>query len=363
MKKIILSIILTGSLNVFAQDMQLHIAPEQIDNLAIKIGPMLPSQQIPLLSAPAEVVVPADREILLSTPQPGLLSQLLVNIGDKVAKGQVVAQVHSPELVSLQQQFLTTRNQLNLARLEQNRDKKLLQEGVIAQRRWQETKAMYSSKAAIADEAKQLLHIAGMSGAEIDTLAKTHQLNISLKVRSPIDGVVLERLATLGTRLDMQAPLYRIADLSELWLQINIPQERLLHIRIGDRVTIPGFTSLAEISLLGQSVDPNNQTVLARAIIKGDTENLRVGQHLNVQVMQTSAAMGFRVPNTAIAQNAGHSYVFVRNADGFAVTEVSVVGKQAQDSLITGALTADQQIALEGSVALKANWLGMGGDE
>ena len=55
--------------------------------------------------------------------------------------------------------------------------------------------------------------------------------------------------------------------------------------------------------------------------------------------MQNSNVMGFRVPNSAIAQNAGHSYVFVRNADGFLVTEVSVVGKQDLDSLITGPLT------------------------
>lgn len=363
MRKIILSILLMGSLNVFAEDMQIHINSEQIDNLAIKIGSMVPSRETPLLSAPAEVVLPADREMLLSAPQPGLLSQLTVNIGDSVKKGQILAQINSPELVGLQQQFLTARSELNLVALEQRRDKKLLQEGVIAQRRWQETQAQYNAKAAIANEAKQLLRIAGMSNAEIDQLARTHQMTMSLKVRSPIDGVVLARLATLGARLDMQAPLYRIADLSELWLNINIPQERLRGIRIGDQVQIPGSTSLAEIRLLGQSVDPDNQTILARAVIKGSSDNLRVGQHLNVQVTQTSSVKGFRVPNTAIAQNAGHSYVFVRNADGFVVTEVSVVGKQDGDSLITGPLTKDQQIAVEGAVALKANWLGMGGDE
>jgi len=363
MKKILLSILLMGSLNVLAEDMQIHINPEQIDNLSIKIGNMTPSQGIPLLSAPAEVVVPADREVLLSAPQPGLLTQLQVNIGDRVKKDQILAQIDSPESVVLQQQFLTASSQLNLAALEQRRDKKLLQEGVIAQRRWQETQALYNSKVAIANEARQLFHIFGMSNAEISRLARSHQLSMSLNVRSPIDGVVLERLASLGSRLGMQAPLYRIADLSELWLQINIPQERLRNIRIGDQVQIPGSTSVAEISLLGQSVDPNNQTIVARAVIKGKVETLRVGQHLNVDIMQTSNTPGFRVPNTGIAQNAGHSYVFVRNADGFVVTEVSVVGKQDRDSLITGPLTKDQQIAVEGAVALKANWLGMGGDE
>lgn len=363
MRKHLISILLCAALNVQAEDMQVRLTSEQIDNLAIKTGTLVPSQQIPLLSAPARVVVPADHEILLSAPQPGLLTQLTGNIGDKVAKGQVLAQIHSPELVTLQQQFLTARSELNLAGFSQSRDKKLLQEGVIAERRWQETQALYSSKAAIAHEAKQLLNIAGMSAGEIDALAKTHQLSTTLNVRSPINGVILERLATLGSRLDMQAPLYRIADLSELWLEINIPQERLLSLHVGDGVHIPATDIEAQISLLGQSVDQSNQTILARAVILGKANNLRVGQQMNVQVMQTSPQSSFRVPNSAIAQNAGHSYVFVRNKDGFVVTEVQVVGKVEQDSLISGDLNGNQQIAVEGAVALKANWLGLGGDE
>jgi len=363
MRKIVFSILLISSVNVFAENTQIHINPEQIENLAIKVDKVVPSQEIPLLSAPAKVVVPVDREILLSAPQPGLLTRLYVNIGDHVKTGQTLAQVNSPELVNLQQQFLTAHSELNLASSAQNRDKKLVQEGVISQKRWQETQTQYIRKAAVVNEVKQLLVIAGMSSSEINTLAKTHKLGMALGIRSPIDGIVLERLATLGSRLNMQTPLYRIADLSKLWLEINVPQERLHNIHVGDQVIIPGSVSVAEINLLGRSVDPNNQTVLVRAEIKGTADDLRVGQNLNVQLMQNSEVMGFKVPNTAIAYNAGNSYVFVRNSDGFAVTQVSVVGKQNEDSLITGALTPSQQIAVEGTVALKANWLGMGGDE
>lgn len=363
MRKIIFSLLLSCTANAFAENMQVQISPEQIDNLAVKTGNLQSSRQIPLLSAPAQVVVPADHEMLLSAPQPGLLTQLLANIGDSVKKGQVLAQIHSPELVSLQQQYLTANSELNLAGFEKNRDQKLWQEGVIAERRWQETQAVYSSKAAMANEAKQLLSIAGMSAAEIGALAKSHRLNTRLNVRAPIDGVVLERLATLGNRLDMQAPLYRIADLSELWLEINIPQERLSSLNIGDGVQIPGSAAQAKISLLGQSVDQSNQTILVRAVIQGKPDKLRVGQQLNVQILQTNPTTNFRVPNSAIAQNAGHSYIFVRNADGFAVTEVKVAGKQAQDSLISGGLAGNEQIAVQGAVALKAIWLGLGGDE
>lgn len=362
MKKLVFSLLLSCALNVSAEDMQIKITPEQINNLAVKVGPLVASQQVPLLLAPASVVVPGNHERLLSTPQPGFLTQLNANIGDSVNKGQLLAQIHSPELVALQQQFLTARSELNLASLELRRDQKLLDEGVIALRRWQQTEALHNSKAAMADEAGQLLSMAGMSNAEINALAKTHKLSSLLPVRSPIDGVILDRMATLGTRLDMQAPLYRIADLSELWLEINVPQERMQSLQIGDVVKVENTQISGKISLLGQSVNLDNQTMLARAKIEGKVDQLRVGQNLNVQIMQDLAQQGFKVPNPAIAQNAGHHYVFVRNADGFLVTEVSVVGKQDEYSLISGPLNTDAQIAVQGAVALKANWLGLGGE-
>ncbi|WKJ90504.1 efflux RND transporter periplasmic adaptor subunit [Methylomonas montana] len=363
MKKCWFGLLLMQTLTAFAQDKQIHISQEQIDNLDIKVAALSASRQIPLFYAPGKVVVPADHEVLISSSQPGLVTQLPANIGDKIRKGQLLAQLNSPELVGLQQAFLIANSELNLSGLERRRDQKLLQEGVIAERRWQETQMLHGSKSAKADEARQLLLLAGMSAAEIKNLGQTRKLDNRLNIRASIDGVVLERLTSLGARLDVQAPLYRVADLSELWLEINIPQERLSNIHVGDSVRLEDSEISARISLLGQSVNRENQTVLARAVIDGSAEDLRVGQNVNVQIMQNSAQTGFIVPNTAIAQNEGHAYVFVRNPDGFAVTEVTVTGKQEADSLISGPLSASEQIAIKGAVALKATWLGLGGDE
>lgn len=362
MRKLLFSLLLASTLPVAAENLQIALSAEQIDNLGIKVGALSANRDIPILNAPAKVVVPANREMLVSALQPGLLTQMLVNIGDKVKKGQLLAQLNSPELVGFQQQFLTASNEFNLSAKEYNRDKSLLQEGVIADRRWQETQALHASKRAKVDEARQLLAMAGMSADEIANLQKTARLGSQINVRAPIDGVVLERLATIGARLDSLTPLYHIADLDELWLEINLPQERLQHIHVGDKVRI-GDSQRATINLLGQQVQANSQTVLARAIIEQTPTNLRVGQHLEVEIMQHSQQPGFLVPNSAVAQNAGHSYVFVRNAGGFMVTEVNVQGQHEQQSLISGGLHGNEQIAVEGSVALKANWLGLGGSE
>ena len=363
MSKFLFSLLLLIALPVCAENPQIQISQEQIDNLAIKVGHAVSGQQVPLLYAPARVVVPSEREQLINVPQPGFVAQLQANIGDKVSKGQLLAQLVSPELVALQQQFLTAQSELHLASLERSRDQKLLQEGVVAEKRMQQTQAIHSSKAAIADEARQLLSMAGMSANEINNLLKNHKLTSQVQIRSPIEGVVLDRMATLGARLDLLAPLYRIADLSELWLEIHVPQEEVTAIRLGNKVKTSDAMVNGKITLLGQNVDQATQTILARAVVEGKTDQLRVGQNLNVQIMLDSEQIGFKIPNTAIAQHNGQNFVFVRNASGFAVTEIQVLGKQDNESLISGPLTAKDQIALQGSVALKASWLGMGGGE
>lgn len=361
MSKMLALVLLMLALPARADDMQIVIDQQQIDKLDVKLGVPDISKSIPQFYAPGKVVVPANHELLVSSTQPGLVVQLLANMGDNVSKDQVLAKINSPELVGLQREFLTTASELALSDLEYKRDKNLLDEGVIAERRWQETQAVHSNKSAQFNTAKQLLLMAGMSVAEIKNLADSHQLNSVLNVRAPMSGIVLERMVTVGERLNIQAPLYRIADLSELWLEINIPQERLDALHIGDRVTVENTAVTAKISLLGQSVNHENQTILARAVLDSQSSSsLRTGQHVNVQISQGGLAEGFRVVNTAIAQNNGKNYIFVRNQQGFAVTEIKILGKQDAEAIISAPLLANERIAMKGAVALKAIWLHLG---
>jgi cobalt-zinc-cadmium efflux system membrane fusion protein len=348
----------------YATENVIQISQENIDNLGIKLGKLEPVTQIPVLSAPAKVVVPPTQEYIVSASQAGVIDKLNAAIGDKVAKGDILAQLNSPDLLTLQREYLKSDSVLQLASATYHRDKKLLEEGVIADRRWEETRIQYKSSVSEANEQRQLLEIAGMSASDIDSLNKTHRLTRQLNVHAPIDGVVMERLAVAGTRIDMLAPLYRIANLDELWLEINIPQERMGSIKIGDQVLIENSPVSAEITLLGQSVNVENQTVLARAAV--ETQNiasLRPGQSINTRIIHTTDKAAFKIPNAAIAQNEGKSFIFIRDQQGFLVTPITMIGKQGDDSIISGEFIGNEEIAVKGAVALKANWLGLGSEE
>ncbi|MSP27913.1 MAG: efflux RND transporter periplasmic adaptor subunit [Methylococcales bacterium] len=339
------------------------ISEQNFSNLGVTLGKPQAATQIPLLTAPAKVVVPPEHEYIVSASQAGLITKLNAAIGDTVKTGEVLVELNSPDLLSMQRLYLKALSELQQGLFLYQRDKKLVQEGVIAERRWQETQAQYQAFLSEASEHKQLLQSAGMTNAEIAQLNKTHQLSSQLSLRAPITGVIMERVAVAGERIDGLAPIYRLANLDELWLEINIPQERIASLKVGDSVQIENTDITAKISLLGQSVNSENQTVLARAIIKGKPSTIRAGQHLNIQIIQASDTPLFKVLNTAIAQNEGKSFVFVHNKDGFAVTSITVIGKQGEESIISGELSANDEIAIQGAVALKANWLGLGSAE
>lgn len=346
-----------------AENDLIKISQAQIFNLGIKVGKLDPVNKIPLLYAPAKVTVPPAKEYMISASQAGLISKLNVAIGHQVKQGQVLAHIKSPELLTLQRQFLKASSDRRLAKAGFERDKTLLNEGVISVRRWQETRARYLGFVSEVNEARQLLEIAGLSKSDLMQLSKTHKLTSQLNVRAPISGVILERKVVAGERIDMLAPIYRIANLETLWLEIHVPQEQVSNLRVGDKVQINNAPITAQISLLGQSVNPENQTVLARAVIDGEKPNVRVGQTVTTQIIQTSASSGFKVPNAGIAQHEGDYHIFIRSAKGFLVKDISILGKESNYSIIGGDLTGQEEIAIDGGVALKANWLGLGSDE
>ncbi|MGR9046879.1 MAG: efflux RND transporter periplasmic adaptor subunit [Gammaproteobacteria bacterium] len=351
------------SLNQAASIDQIQITEEQFENLGITTGRLQAIKEVPVLYAPGRVIVPPNNDYIVSAAQAGLVSKLEVAIGDRVQRGQVLAVINSPELLALQRQYLKAISEQQLAGAVYRRDKKLLAEGVISDSRWDQTRNRYGIANSVVNESEQLLQIAGMSEAAIQQLASRRRLSSQLEVYSPITGVVLEKMAGVGTRISGQTPLYRVADIERLWLEINIPQERIGEIKTGDQVRVVHSSIKATISLLGQGVDPQNQTVLARAIIEDSHNLVRPGQSVNTQIIKAIEGLAFKVPNEAIAQREGQPYIFVRNDQGFLIRPVRVIGKQDDESVISGDLTGDEVIAVRGGVSLKANWLGLGSEE
>jgi len=344
----------------WAADLALTV--QEIENLGIELAQPTPTESVRGISARATVVIPPVGEQVVSAIRPGSIAQLNVSLGDLVIEGQILGKLQSPDFLSLQRGYLGAFNTDVLTRRQLERDRQLLSEGIISRRRLEETETRAKSAAATLSEHRQLLQLGGMSDQQIAALAEQQHFDDRLAIRAPIAGVVLERMAAVGQRMDAMDPIYRIGDLSELWLEIQLPHEEIAAVAVGMRVAVVGYAVelSAEVVAVAQAVDPVTQMVIARARLTPPHHELKPGQFISVQLVAGSetdaAASLLSVPSSAVIRRDRQTYVFVRTGGGFDVRVVSEVSKSGGVSFLSMGLDAEAHVAISGVSALKAMW-------
>lgn len=340
----------------------LKMSQEQLAQLDIETVRPATVNERPGGDAPARVQVPPQAERVVTAGGEGLVSRVLAVEGQQVQKGQVVAQIESPALLNLQRDYLNALSSFRLAQAAYQRDRELFADGIIAHRRLQETQQAYQERRTALNAARQLLLAAGLSADDVNALERTHKLRRAVPVRAPISGVVLRQLAVAGSRVSAMEPLFRIADVSTLWLTMQMPAEKVADIKVGDAVTVATCPNRGEVSTVGVAVDPQAQTVLVRAVLTHPCANLRLGQLVKTRVFVKTQQPLYRVPLQSVVRSRGQSYVFVKTGSGFAVQPVTVAAEAGDYAWISSGLSADTRVAASKIATLKAHWLGMGGE-
>jgi membrane fusion protein, heavy metal efflux system len=338
------------------------LTPEQIKNMQIELASVATDSNAQSERYSAEVVLPTDQARLVTAPQQGLVDILKVSIGQEVKKGQVIAHLVSSDMVGIQSDYLQTLTKKNLAASALKRDAELLKDGIIAQRRLLETQSTYNELSAALAEKKQELLLSGMSSQAINKLAASKQMSNGISIESPISGQVVEQMASVGQRIDMAAPIYKIAQLSPLWLDINVPVEQALSFKSGMIVEVPKQQVKGTITTILRSLNKNTQTMHVRAEIKQGTENLALGQFVEAEIQTDVLANQFNVPRSALARNGQENFVFKKVKNGFESVAVKVISEQGELAVVEAALKDSDKIAISGIAALKGSMLGLGGE-
>lgn len=358
-----LLLLLSSTSSVFASD-DVELSPKQKQSLGIATAALPPKSSGELAGIPAQVVIPANQLFVVSTPLSAMVEQTLVDVGDRVRKGQALAHLQSPALAEAQRGFLQASTQEQLAKGTLNRDEQLWKEGIIAESRLLSARSLYTEASAALAEKRQLLLLAGMTTDNIAGLKSGANLGSVLTIRSPIDGVILEKSVSAGQRLESATPLFNVASLQPLGLEMQLPLASSHVIRMGAVVRIPAYSAQGKITAIGQSLSDSNQTILLRALIHKGTKNLRAGQFVEASIATSfSTRVQWNVPNTALARIEGKSMIFVETTRGFHAVSVTVLHEGEQSTLITAKLGGDEKIAVRGVSTLKASLMGIGGGE
>jgi len=335
---------------------------KQIQALGITTA-ALPSKHSGEISGlPAHVVIPGNQLFVISTPLPAMVEQMLVGVGDSVKKGQPIARLQSPALAEAQRGLLLANVQTQLARDNLVRDESLYKDGIISESRYRAARGLALETQATLSERKQVLRLSGMSDNAIAQLQSGNNLSSSLTLTAPIDGVVLEKTASAGQRLDAAVVIFKIARLDPLALEIQAPLAVSHNIKIGALITIPAYSAGGTITAIARSLTGSNQTILLRALVQHGTENLRPGQYVEASITTAANnAVQWEIPNSAIARISGKPVLFVRTSQGFRAQTINIINEGAQNSVIGGALKGDEKIAVGGISALKSSMMGIGG--
>ncbi len=347
----------------------LPLSAAEIDKLGIALGQPKTAERLSVASASARVVVPPAREFVVSTSQSGLVARLLVATGDSVEQGQALAEIQSPGFLTVQSEYLQAASTSKLAQAQLLRDRQMFDEGIIAKRRLQEAQSGANAAATRLTQSRRMLVQAGMDEDTIKALGANRQLQDTMLIRSPIAGVVLDQLASSGQRVDSMEPLYRVADLDQLWLEIQVPQEQVDALEIGMKVSVAdcAVDEPAEVILLGRQVNPDTQSVVVRAALTKPGHKLRPGQFVSVKLLSATQAAGAEpvlvVPNRALMHSEGLCFVFVHTDNGFEIRKVETLGEDDKQTYVAGALQAQESIAVSGLAALKALWLNSKAEE
>jgi RND family efflux transporter MFP subunit len=346
--------------SAFAAD-ELLLSAIQKQTLGVTSAP-LPHKQLGKLSGlPAQVIIPGNQLLTVSTPLPAMVEQTLVGVGDPVKKGQLLATLQSPALAEAQRGLLQAATQSQLAKDNLARDEKLWQEGIISGSRYHATQSQFREASAMLAERVQMLKLAGMSDAAVTSLQSGGSLNSLLSVQSPISGVILEKNAVSGQRLDAAVALFKVARLDPLELEIQAPLSSIQGLKVGSSVSIPAYGANGKLIAIGSSLSGGNQTIMLRARIHNGANFLRPGQFVEIDIA-TSAGTGnqWNLPNGALARSGGKAYIFVETAKGFRSEKVNVIHEGPQNTLVSGKLNGDEVIAVQGVYALKAQMMGIG---
>ena len=281
--------------------------------------------------------VQADERLLhtQSSHVSGRIEELAVTFtGDFVSKGQIIARLYSPKLVTAQEELL-------------------------------EAQKIATTQPALFKAAKEKLKKWKLTEKQIDQVLSTGQAIESFPILADVSGYVTEKMVNLGDYVRQGEPIYQIADLSKVWVLFDMYETDMGFINKGDDVkytiqSIPGKTFNGKISYIDPVIDP--KTRVAKARVERSNTDLQLKPEMFasgiVEAITSTKKQSLTVPKSAVMWTGTRSVVYVMqtSAQGvsFVMREVTLGLELGGSYVIESGLEAGEKIAVHGTFSIDA---------
>jgi RND family efflux transporter MFP subunit len=338
------------SANASAAPVLLALNAKQQASLGVQVAAVQASTGGQLLAS-ATVVMPPGKEFTVSAPYAGQVSRLLVGVGDSVKAGAALAHFTSPMLGDARRLLNEASLDYKNASAAAQRDQAMFDEGIIPAVRLQLSRSKQEAAQAQLHAREAELLAAGM---RFD--ANTGYATGTLK--APLSGTVSEAFVAVGQRVDAGAMLFKLADSTQLQLDLQLSSDKAVQLQVGDEVSVASRNAKAKIIGVSRAVDAS-QSARARATVtyRG---SLQAGELVPVVVHAKGKASAAKpgtqwlVPARAVTQWRGKPWVFVANAQGFEAQTVNVVSSTDDLSLVEALWPVGSKVAVTGIASLRA---------
>lgn len=233
--------------------------------------------------------------------------------GQFVNKGQPLFTLYSPELLTTQNEYLLalkTREQLAQSQIPDARERA---DQLIA-------------------AARQRLTLWDLPPEQLRALEETREAQTEVMFRSPVDGFVIEKQALQGLHVTVGQSLYKIADLSAVWVEADVYETEVARVHVGERAMVtldayPGERFGGRVIYIYPYVDEKTRTNKVRYEFANRGGRLKPGMYANVE-LSTAARVGVTVPTDAVLDSGKEQIVFVAQGDGYFEPRRVTIGRR-----------------------------------
>lgn len=252
---------------------RVQVSPERVMQAGVQVEPVL--YRLLSRSVQSYGVIEVDETRLSNVVArfPGRVEEVMVDAtGLTVTRGQPLVRIYSPEFLAGSDEYV--RALAGQQRL--NRDPKVSDE---ERRRAQ----------VLVESARKRLRLAGFTNEQLDAMARLGEARDSITLYSPVAGTVMEKNVLPGQTVDEGTPIYTIADLSTLWVQVLMVESDLASVTQGMPVEIttvsyPGEIFYGTVDFINPVVNAENRTVKVRVVVKNVGGKLKPGMYANAAI-------------------------------------------------------------------------------
>ena len=335
--------------------MEIAVRPDLMREIAV--GEPRWSAVSSTLKVAGRIEADETRMARINAPVAGRGMELHVVDGQNVTRGEVLAVIHSTDLSAVQSLFLKAHSQRLLAERSVSRARLLLDAGVIGEAELQRRETELEQAAAELSAAREQLAVLGMTEQALEALQNTRVVDSLIRVVASIDGRVLERKVTIGQVVQAAETMCIVADLSNVWLVADIPEQSAGGLQAGKRVeaeipALPGIRISGRLTYVSAVVNPETRTVRARMDVPNPERAYKPAMLATVTLLDGSERRRM-VPANAIVREGNREHVFVEIAPGkFLLRPVTVGAEFGNARVLADGLGEGERIVVNGAFHL-----------